>query len=640
MKRTLFFIVLIVMMFGLSAQNYMLIYKTDGSIVRHNTAEIDSIKFVPMGNFEEPTVTTNEVENITFTSAICGGNVTYDGGVEVTAKGICWSTEPNPTVSDNYTVDGSGIGSYTSNLSNLLESTTYYVRAYATNVVGTSYGEERSFTTLEGIELPAVITSDITEVTHNSAVSGGNVTDDGGSEVTARGVCWSTNQNPTIEDNKTTDGAGLGIFTSNLTNLESNATYYVRAYAINEAGVSYGEEKSFTTMKEKKLPVVTTKDVEEITTESAVGGGEVTDDGNCEVTARGVCWSTKQNPTTEDNKTTDGAGLGSFTSNLTNLEENTTYYVRAYATNEAGTAYGEELTFTTLKGIELPAVVTSDITEVTHNSAVSGGNVTDDGGAEVTARGVCWSTNQNPTIEDNKTTDGAGLGSYTSNLTNLESNTTYYVRAYAINEAGTAYGSIYVLETEKETTGTVNGHEWIDLGLPSGLKWATCNVGADNPEDYGNYYAWGETATKSEYADSNSLTYELSISELQAQGIIDGNSNLTPQYDAATANWGGTWRMPTRDEQEELLNNCTWEWTTQNGVNGCKVTGTNGNSIFLPAAGYRSGSSRYFSGSRGNYWSSTPYNSNYAYDLYIYSSGQNMNYFSRYSGRSVRPVSE
>ena len=540
MKRTLFFIVLIVMMFGLSAQNYMLIYKTDGSIVRHNTAEIDSIKFVPMGNFEEPTVTTNEVENITFTSAICGGNVTYDGGVEVTAKGICWSTEPNPTVSDNYTVDGSGIGSYTSNLSNLLESTTYYVRAYATNVVGTSYGEERSFTTLEGIELPAVITSDITEVTHNSAVSGGNVTDDGGSEVTARGVCWSTNQNPTIEDNKTTDGAGLG----------------------------------------------------------------------------------------------------SFTSNLTNLEENTTYYVRAYATNEAGTAYGEELTFTTLKGIELPAVVTSDITEVTHNSAVSGGNVTDDGGAEVTARGVCWSTNQNPTIEDNKTTDGAGLGSYTSNLTNLESNTTYYVRAYAINEAGTAYGSIYVLETEKETTGTVNGHEWIDLGLPSGLKWATCNVGADNPEDYGNYYAWGETATKSEYADSNSLTYELSISELQAQGIIDGNSNLTPQYDAATANWGGTWRMPTRDEQEELLNNCTWEWTTQNGVNGCKVTGTNGNSIFLPAAGYRSGSSRYFSGSRGNYWSSTPYNSNYAYDLYIYSSGQNMNYFSRYSGRSVRPVSE
>ena len=544
MKRTLFFIVLIVMMFGLSAQNYMLIYKTDGSITRHNTAEIDSIKFVPMGNFEEPTVTTNEVENITFTSAICGGNVT----------------------------------------------------------------------------------------------------DDGGSEVTARGVCWSTNQNPTIEDNKTTDGAGAGIFTSKLTNLESNTTYYVRAYAINEAGVSYGEEKSFTTMKEKKLPVVTTKDVEEITTESAVSGGEVTDDGNCEVTARGVCWSTKQNPTTEDNKTTDGAGLGSFTSKLTNLESNTTYYVRAYATNEAGTAYGEELTFTTLEGIELPAVVTSDITEVTHNSAVSGGEVTDDGGAEVTARGVCWSTNQNPTVEDNKTTDGAGLGSFTSNLTNLESNTTYYVRAYATNEAGTAYGSIYVFETEEESdTPDYNGYEYVDLGLPSGLKWATCNVGATKPEEYGNYYIWGETATKSEYADSNSLTYELSISELQAQGIIDGNSNLTPQYDAATADWGGDWRMPTKAEQQELINNCTWEWTTQNSVNGYKLTGPNGNSIFLPAAGYRGVYSLYNVGSEGCYWSSTlnDYDINNAYFLYFDSSGQSM-YGSGYRnyGHSVRLVAE
>ena len=306
------------------------------------------------------------------------------------------------------------------------------------------------------------------------------------------------------------------------------------------------------------------------------------------------------------------------------------------------TAEIDSIKFVPMGNFEEPTVTTNEVENITFTSAICGGEVTYDGGSEVTARGVCWSTNQNPTIEDNKTTDGAGAGIFTSNLTNLESNTTYYVRAYAINEAGTAYGSIYVLETEKETTGTVNGHEWVDLGLPSGLKWATCNVGADNPEDYGDYFAWGETATKSEYADSNSLTYELSISELQAQGIIDGNSNLTPQYDAATANWGGTWRMPTRDEQEELLNNCTWEWTTQNGVNGCKVTGTNGNSIFLPAAGYRSGPSRYFSGIRGNYWSSTPYNSNsnYAYELYLYSSGQEMNYFSRYSGRSVRPISE
>lgn len=295
--------------------------------------------------------------------------------------------------------------------------------------------------------------------------------------------------------------------------------------------------------------------------------------------------------------------------------------------------------------IEKPTVVTKSVGDVTETSAKVVGQVSDDGGAEVTARGVCWSTSQNPTIEDNKTTDGAGLGSYTSNLTNLESNTTYYVRAYATNEAGTAYGSIYVLETEEESdTPDYNGYEYVDLGLPSGLKWATCNVGANKPEDYGNYYAWGETATKSDYSSSTSLTYGLSISELQAQGIIDENGNLTSSYDAASANWGGSWRMPTYDEQRELLNNCTWEWTTQNGVNGCKVTGTNGNSIFLPAAGNRSGSSLYDAGGNGFYWSSTP-DGDYDYDAYyvgFYSDdGQGMYYLiNRDDGFYVRPVTE
>ncbi len=285
-------------------------------------------------------------------------------------------------------------------------------------------------------------------------------------------------------------------------------------------------------------------------------------------------------------------------------------------------------------------VDTDEVSEITTNSAVCGGNVTTDNGSAVTAKGVCWSTSQNPTIEDNKTTDGTGLGSYTSNLTNLEANTTYYVRAYATNAVGTSYGK----QKSFTTLGgyDYNGHEYVDLGLPSGLKWATCNVGADNPEDYGNYYAWGETATKSEYTEDNSLTYGLSISELQAQGIIDGNNNLTPSYDAATANWGGDWRMPTKAEQQELRDNCTWILTTQNGVNGYKVTGTNGNSIFLPAAGDRYGSSLIYAGETGNYWSSTPYesNSNGAYRLFFSSAHRSVDWDTRYRGRSVRPVSE
>ena len=202
-------------------------------------------------------------------------------------------------------------------------------------------------------------------------------------------------------------------------------------------------------------------------------------------------------------------------------------------------------------------------------------------------------------------------------------------------------------EYEEEEPGTpdLNGHEYVDLGLPSGLKWATCNVGANAPEEYGNYYAWGETepAPNNNYSSSNCSAYGLSISQLQSQGYIDGDGNLTSSHDAARANWGGSWRMPTEAEQQELLNNCTWTWTTQNGVNGYKVASkTNGNSIFLPAAGIRSGSSLIYAGSYGFYWSSTPDegNSNYAYYLFFYSSNHYVYYYRRNYGQSVRPVSE
>lgn len=178
--------------------------------------------------------------------------------------------------------------------------------------------------------------------------------------------------------------------------------------------------------------------------------------------------------------------------------------------------------------------------------------------------------------------------------------------------------------------GTVNGHEYVDLGLS--VKWATCNVGADSPEDYGDYFAWGETSTKSSYTGDNSKTYGKQMSD------IKGNS----QYDAARANWGGTWRLPTKAELEELENKCTWTWTTQNGVNGCKVTGPNGNSIFLPVAGFREGTSLYYAGEIGYYWSSTPDESDsaYAYDLDFGGCSQDVGWDSRNVGRSVRPVLE
>ena len=178
--------------------------------------------------------------------------------------------------------------------------------------------------------------------------------------------------------------------------------------------------------------------------------------------------------------------------------------------------------------------------------------------------------------------------------------------------------------------GTINGHEWVDLGLS--VKWATCNVGASSPSAYGNYYAWGETRTKSTYTEKNSVTYKKSM------GDIAGNLN----YDAARANWGGSWRLPTKSELEELKNNCTWTWTSQGGHNGYKVTGKNGNSIFLPAAGWRYGSSLDSAGEYGSCWSSSPYEggSQYAFGLYFDSGNRSVDWSYRDDGRTVRPVSE
>ena len=183
------------------------------------------------------------------------------------------------------------------------------------------------------------------------------------------------------------------------------------------------------------------------------------------------------------------------------------------------------------------------------------------------------------------------------------------------------------LEDLKQT-GTHSGHEWVDLGLS--VKWATCNVGASVPGAYGNYYVWGETKTKSSYDSDNCASYG------KSWGDIGGNSSR----DAARANWGGNWRLPTKSELEELKNNCTWTWTTQNGHNGYKVTGPSGQSIFLPAAGSRLGDTLYSEGGYGNYWGSPPNESDDygTYTLCFDEGYQDVYWYDRGFGLSVRPV--
>ena len=593
-----------------------------------------------------PKVRTDDFSDIQLFSVRLHATAVSTGNDTTATFGFCWAEQTNPTIENNSTKVAVDKDTFSYLLSNLKVETTYYVRAYAKNKIGVVYGEEKSFTTQPAVK-PTVSTTAATDISYTSATIGGNVTSDGGASVTERGVCYSTAQNPTTLNSKISSGSGTGSFSVSLTGLSVGITYYARAYAINSKGTSYGEQKTFTTKSYTKATVTTTA-ATNVSYTTAIVGGEVTFDGGTSVTERGVCYSTAQNPTTLNSKISSGSGTGSFSVSLTGLSVGITYYARAYAINSKGTSYGEQKTFTT-KSYTKATVTTTAATNVSYTTAIVGGEVTFDGGTSVTERGVCYSTAQNPTTSSNKISSGRGTGSFSVSLTGLSDGITYYARAYAINSKGTSYGE------QVSFTTPPNASKYVDLGLS--VKWAAWNVGATKPEEYGNYYAWGETSTKSTYDWS---TYKWCNGSYDTQtkyctdsdyGSVDYKTTLELADDAARANWGGAWRMPTDAEWTELYVNCTRTWTDDyngTGVAGViKTSKINGNHIFLPAAGRRQFSLNSV-GSYCYYWSSSLYTGSlynsyiaWLYSLFIDSTfGLVMTEggHSRYYGCSVRAV--
>ena len=508
--------------------------------------------FTTLAAVQLPTITTAAVSAIAQTSAVSGGNITSDGGGAITARGVCWGTTLNPTIAGNHTSDGTGTDSFTSTINELQPGTTYHVRAYATNGAGTAYGVDLSFTTPQNITLPTVTTGTTTATSSTTATSGGNVTSDGGATVTARGVCWSTSQNPTILNSRTTNGSGTGSFTSSITGLSPNTTYHVRAYATNSTGTAYGADLSFTTPQNITLPTVTTGTTTATSSTTATSGGNVTSDGGAAVTARGVCWSTNSNPTVSlITKTTNGTGTGSFTSSVTGLSPNTTYHVRAYATNSAGTSYGTNVTFTTPVAIVTPTVATRTTTVTSSTTATSGGNVTSDGGASITARGVCWSTSQNPTISNSRTNDGTGTGSFISNITGLSPNTTYYVRAYATNSAGTSYGNLVSFTSDPTYVTDIDGNVYNIIRVGTQL-WMAENL---ETTKYGNGDIIETTYPATKYIGSENMP--------KYQWAYNGDENNASIY-GRLYTWYAIadirkvcpvgWHVPSNEEWIELRN--------------------------------------------------------------------------------------
>ena len=365
-------------------------------------------------------------------------------------------------------------------------------------------------------------------------------------------------------------------------------------------------------------PSVVTRDITDITTGSAVVSGEVTSDGNGKVIERGVVIRSSPDPTTADTKIVGGAGTGTFTVTLTDLSKATTYNIRTYAINSAGTAYGLNKTFNTTL---IPTITTATVTEITTTSAFSGGNITSDGGAEVTVRGVCWDTKPDPTVLNTKTADGTGTGQFISSVTGLLDGTIYYLRSYATNSAGTAYGNQVVFTTGSNAVTDADGNIY-QTTLYDGKVWMTENLRTDKynngdpiPE-VTNRTEWSELTTGANAVYNNEVSNAQAYAKLYNWYAVADSRGICPAgwHVATDAEWSSLIAALGGDAVAggKMKTTGTTQWLSPN-KGATDQSGFGG----LPGGG-RSNTGNFGSlGSYGFWWTSTAVNNQFAYYRFL-----------------------
>ena len=384
-----------------------------------------------------PTLTTDEVNNLSDTSATISGKIIAPTCDEtVTSQGFVYGEENLPTVEDSKIVkSGSSISA---SLSNLKQNTTYYIRTYFENPTGIYYGNEVTFTTIVGDAL--LQTNNIFNITATAALISGRVSSNGGGTIISKGFCFSIESNPTVDDSKV-DGVDEGSqFKGTIENLTPNTLYYIKSYAENESGVHYGEEKTFETLS--GVIQIKTLSVSNITALSVECGGRVLSDGGADVIEYGFEYSENYDFSQFEEVKFDGY-QENFSSKVENLKNNTVFFIRAYAQNIVGRFYGEKVEFKTKSGIA--NLKLDDIFNITTISAVTKVRIIDDGGIEKESFGVCWSENNNPTIDDSLTySNDSDIYTY---IKNMSPNKKYYIRAFLKNEIGASYSQTYEVQT-------------------------------------------------------------------------------------------------------------------------------------------------------------------------------------------------
>jgi uncharacterized protein (TIGR02145 family) len=566
-------------------------------------------------------VSTSAINNTNGTSANCYGSISADCST-YTESGICWATTRNPLITDKKVVSSSTGSNISAVITGLNFGTTYFVRAYVKNNTETIYGNEVYFTTGNGTI--TIETVDISNVTAISATAKGNITNLGGISLIKNGICWSTNTNPTLKTgtSQTSSGSGTGNYSANLNNLQPNKTYYVRAYAINARDTFYAVQKTFTTLN--GAVNITTVAPTNVGSSVATSGGNITTTGGATLTDKGICWSTSPNPTVANSYLSSGANDQSFTSSITGLSYNTKYYIRAYAINAAGVWYGNELNFTTQYG---KVFFSSAVSNIGNTVAQLWVKITDNGSVTITDKGICWSTSTNPTVANSKASFDAGTNAYYPKLTGLTGNTKYYARAYAVNSEGTWYSDLLTFTTSSTADLTdVDGNKYLTVTI-GGQTWMAENLRTTHYQN-GNLIPNIKTETDwlalsagaRCYYNNDSVTYAATGAFYNFYVVTD-NRNICP----------AGWHVPSYNDWQTLTSLVT-------SPIDLVIGGSTGFNATLSGVRQSYGFSSF--NNYSYFWASTIYNAGSAYYLELANYHLMLSNSNLKSGMSVRCIKD